>query len=176
MASTNLGDYLLDTDKCDPYTNAELTITLRLGFRQVNPTGGASSGTYNDYGNPAKKARKIVPWTATSWSIWIRAFVRSTSSFWNNRLWLSNNFSDFDLQIGNTKYRPNVDCRLSLVGETVAGAGYHHVIDVVKLDPSEPAFGSHATLYDNRDLKPVPKSVDRNGKPIMQLGNVHEIG
>src|SRR5688500_16329596 len=34
-------DAELNTDCCDPYNNAELTLTLRMGFRQVNPAGGA---------------------------------------------------------------------------------------------------------------------------------------
>lgn len=173
-ASTNLGDYMLDTSACDAYTNAELTITLRIGFRQINPQG--ATGTYNDYGDPSKKARRIVPWTPSTWTTWVRNFVRASNSFWNGRLWLMNNFPDLDVQVGSTKYRPNVDCKLSLHGEQVAQFGYHYVIDVVKLDPSEQSFGSTSALYDSNDLRPVPKGVDKNGRPIMQLGGVHEIG
>jgi hypothetical protein len=45
---TNWGEYALNTDCCDPYTNAELTITLRLAFRQINPSNGALTGLHHD--------------------------------------------------------------------------------------------------------------------------------
>ena len=57
--STSRGDYILDTDKCDPYTNAELTIHLKLGFRAANPEGGALRGTHNDADG---KSRATVRW------------------------------------------------------------------------------------------------------------------
>ena len=53
-------DPILSTDVCNLRTNADLTLILRLGFRQINPAAGAASGTYNDYGDPARKARTIV--------------------------------------------------------------------------------------------------------------------
>jgi hypothetical protein len=43
-------DAELNTDCCDPYNNAELTLTFRMGFRQINPAGGADNGKYHSYG------------------------------------------------------------------------------------------------------------------------------
>ena len=37
-------DAQLNTDCCDSFNNAELTLTLRMGFRQINHAGGAASG------------------------------------------------------------------------------------------------------------------------------------
>ena len=53
-------DAELDETICDEYNNADLTLSLKLGFRQINPSGGAARGTYHDYGNPAKTARNII--------------------------------------------------------------------------------------------------------------------
>ncbi len=60
----------LNTDCCDPYNNAELTLTLKLGFRQINPAGGAAEGTYHDYGDAAEPTSKIGNWTTGSWTLW----------------------------------------------------------------------------------------------------------
>jgi hypothetical protein len=66
-------DAALNTKVCDKNNNAELTITVRLGFRQVNPTNGATTGFYNDYGetttSPTVKARKIVKWSPQDWLV-----------------------------------------------------------------------------------------------------------
>ena len=59
-------DASLNTDWCNAHNNAELTLTLRLGFRQINPPGGAATGTYNDYGKATGKPRKIIKWTAAT--------------------------------------------------------------------------------------------------------------
>ena len=64
---TPLWDALLDTDVCDPYNNADLTITLKMGFKQINPAKGAIIGTHNDYGDPSSPARKIIKWTPAEW-------------------------------------------------------------------------------------------------------------
>ena len=61
-------DAELNTDCCDPYNNAELTLTLRMGFRQINPASGAASGTYHDYGDVTAPTRKIVKWSPAAWS------------------------------------------------------------------------------------------------------------
>lgn len=174
--NTSRGDYLLDSDRCDPYTNAELTITLRLGFRQINPTGGAQQGTYHDYGRSQEKSRKIVSWTDSAWVAWIGAFISSASNYWDRRFWLVNNFSEMEFDARGVRYRPNIDCRFELLGEQAAGGNYHHIIDVVKLDQSERWFGSNAVLYDNRDLMIAPKGYDKTGKPFLQVAHVHEIG
>ena len=56
-------DASLSTDWANARNNAELTLTLRLGFRQINPAGGANAGTYNDYGRATEQLRKIIKWT-----------------------------------------------------------------------------------------------------------------
>jgi len=61
-------DAELNTDVADAYRNMNLTLTLRLEFRQINPTGGAATGTYHDYGDSTEVARKIAKWTLGSWA------------------------------------------------------------------------------------------------------------
>ncbi len=41
-------DAELTTTPCNARNNADLKLTLRLGFRQINPAGGAATGTYNE--------------------------------------------------------------------------------------------------------------------------------
>jgi hypothetical protein len=174
-------DAALNTKVCDKNNNAELTITVRLGFRQVNPTNGATTGFYNDFGAavppPGFQPKKIVKWSPQDWLVWKKDFVRTAKKYWHGKFWLINNHQEIEFTDGNIKYTPNIYCRFNLVESDFTAAGnYHHVIDVVNLDRTETWFGSHSTLYDSLDLNPIKKSSDSNGNPIMQRAHVHEVG
>lgn len=169
-------DAELNPDVCDARNNAELTLKLKLGFRQINPAGGAARGTHNDYGSATGTPRKTVKWTTGEWITWKSNFIKSAQAFWHGKFWLSNNLGYFGYVSGRQIYLPNVWCRLDLIGSDATTGVHHHVIDVVRLDPSENWFGSHSTLYDSLDTKSVIKGTDRRGKPIMQRAHVHEVG
>lgn len=169
-------DAVLDTDVCDAYNNADLTITLKLGFKQINPPGGAASGTYNDYGSATSPARKIIKWTPAEWIRWKSNFVRSARKYWHGKFWLGNNFPEFEFNHKGVIYRPNVWCKFDLVGGDALVGKYHHIIEVVRLHKSETWFGSHSKLYDNLDTNSVQKGTNSKGKPIMQRAHVHEVG
>lgn len=173
-------DAELNTDVCDAYNNAELTLTLRVGFRQVNPAGGAAKGTRHDFDDPRETARKTVKWTAPEWERWKERFAASAEKFWHGRFWLLNNSGDFSYRFpdkeGGQVYIPNVWCKFKLIAKDANVGTHHFVIDVVRLDPSENWFGSHSTLYDNLDILPARKGTDSRGRPIMQRAHVHEIG
>jgi hypothetical protein len=169
-------DAELNTDVCDPFNNAELTLTLRMGFRRINPGGGAADGTYNDYGDPTEPTRKIIKWTDAAWATWKTNFVRSAERFWHGKFWLINDSGSFRFTKGSATYFPNVWCRFKLVGNEAGVAGNHHTIDVVRLHASETWFGSHSTLYDSRDTRWVKKSTTSKGKAVMQQAHVHEVG
>jgi hypothetical protein len=169
-------DAELNTDTCDPYNNAELTLTLRMGFRQINPAGGAAAGTHNDYGDATAPARKIIKWSPASWSAWKANFVSTAQAFWEGKFWLVNDSASFPYKKGTTTYFPNVWCRFKLVGNESTVPNNHHTIDVVRLDPSESWFGSHSTLYDSKDTNSVKKATTSTGKAVMQRAHVHEVG
>jgi hypothetical protein len=172
-------DAELNTDVCDPYNNAELTIKLNLGFKQINPSGGAASGTYNDYGSRSGTPRKIVKWTSTDWASWKTHFVRSAQKFWHGKFWLVNNFSVYDYTVKGVKYIPNIWCKFELTcgdAASLGSSGYHHVIEVVRLHRSETWFGSHSKLFDSLDSNLTIKGRDSRGNSIMQRAHVHEVG
>lgn len=170
-------DAALDETVCDKYTNANLTLTLKLGFRQINPAGGAATGTYHDYGDATETARNIRKWTPGSWSRWKSNFVRSAQKYWHGKFWLVNNFPVMEFADDGAIYRHNVYCRFRLVGaDATAGSTHHHTIDVVRLAKTESFFGSHSTLYDSKDTQPTHKATDSKGKKVMQRAHVHEIG
>ncbi len=169
-------DAILNTNVANKYNNAELTIALRIGFKQINPPKGALTGTYNDYGDPASPARKIVKWTPKSWGLWKKNFVGSAEKFWHGKFWLENNFSAFEFTDDGVEYIPNIWCKFSLVGNDSTVGNYHQLIEVVRLDKSETWFGSHSKLYDNLDTNSVQKGTDSEGEPIFQRAHVHEIG
>lgn len=179
---TDKWDAELNTDTCDRYNNAEITLTLKLCLRQINPAGGAAEGTYHDYGDPADPTRKIIRWTPGAWTRWKDRLCGTAQTYWHGRFWLVNNFAELEFEDGGKKYRPNIWCRFRIkqvepMPEGVAGpVDCHHMIDVVRLHHSEKWFGSHATLYDSRDINSVQKGTDSSGKPIMQQAHVHEVG
>lgn len=169
-------DAELDTDCCDPYNNAELTLTLRMGFRQIDPSGGSDRGTYHDFGDATEPTRRIVKWTPAAWTSWKRNFISSAQSFWTGKFWLINDSASFPYTKGAATYFPNVWCRFKLEGNEATVAGNHHTIDVVRLDPRESWFGSHSTLYDSKDTNSVQKATTSRGKKVMQRAHVHEVG
>lgn len=169
-------DAELNTDVCDAYNNAELTLTLRMGFRQVNPAGGAAEGSYHDYGDVTEPSRKIIKWTDASWAAWKTNFVQSAQNFWDGKFWLINDAGVFAYRAGSATYFPNVWCRFKLEGKDAGAAGIHHTIDVVRLHGSESWFGSHSTLYDSKDTDWSRKGKTSDGKKVMQRAHVHEVG
>lgn len=171
---TNLGQYLLDTDCCDPYTNAELTITLRLAFSQINPANNALSGKGVD---GEGKSHKIMKWGDRQWEYWLKSFVRTCRQYWNDRFWLISNFSALDFKHGSDTYRPNVACKFDVIPVSQSSGTFHKVINIVKLDPTDSKyFRSSAVLYSNRDMDPVVKDFASDGKGILQSTHYHEVG
>ncbi|MFG0273575.1 MAG: hypothetical protein ACF8QF_00800 [Phycisphaerales bacterium] len=167
-----LFDAELNLDSCDRYNNAELTIFLRVHLRQRNPAGGAATGTANDYGRATGTPRRIVRWDDSAWRRWTANYQRTGERFWTGKFWLMTprNYADLDYEDRGLTYRPNIWCRMRLsVLDSPANA--HTTIDVVRLDPRETFFGSHARLYDSRDLSPTNK-----GASMRQRAHVHEIG
>jgi hypothetical protein len=171
---TNLGQYLLDTDCCDPYSNADLTITLRLAFQQINPANNAESGSGLD---GEGKTHKIMKWGDRQWEYWLKSFVRTCRQYWNERFWLINNFSTLDFKHGNETYRPNITCKIDVVPVSQSSGAFHHIINIVKLDPSNSGyFRSSAVLYSDRDMNPIIKDFASDGKGIRQSTHYHEVG
>lgn len=169
-------DAELDTDVCDANNNMNLTLTLRLGFRQINPAGGAAEGTYHDYGDPADPTRRIVKWTDGTWTAWKQNFTRTAQRFWNGKFWLVNPSRLFAFEDGGQTYIPNVYCKMRIIAQEATATNNHHSIDVVRLHSSENWFGSHSTLYDSLDTQSTRKGWNDDGTPIMQRAHVHEVG
>lgn len=159
-----------------PHLNAILTLTLKLGFTQINPDDDKKNGTYHDYGRAAKPTRKIIKWKPEVWETWKTTFTTSAQEFWTNKFWLANTFCQYGVIKDGQTYYPNIQCRLKIIASAGAGASVHHSISVVKLHKSESWFGSHSTLYDSLDTKSVQKGTDSAGKKIMQKAHVHEVG
>ena len=177
--STAEWDAELDTGSCDRYNNADITLTLKLGFRQVNPSGGTEKGTYHHYGDATEDTVKIVKWTDVAWDHWIKHLVSTARKYWHGRFWLVNNFAHLEYKDRSVEYRPNAWCRLEItpvLAPAIGPVDAHFLIDAVRLDKSEKWFGSHKTLWDSRDTRWNKKSTDSKGKKVMQRAHVHEMG
>ncbi|WP_152616543.1 hypothetical protein [Sphingomonas sp. ERG5] len=169
-------DAVLDTDRCSSRNNADLTLTLRIGFRQINPMAGAETGSYPDFGDPSRTLRQTVKWTPKDWAAWKLNFCNSAQRFWDKKFWLDNRGGDFAFRQGMEIFIPNIFCRLELIGNDDTVGTHHVVIDVVRLAATESFFGSNARLFDSKDTNLVQKGTDSKGKAIMQRAHVHEVG
>ena len=169
-------DSEINTDPCDPYTNGILTLTLRLGFKQINPPAGAAGSTYNDYGDATKPSRKIVRWTPSVWEAWKTDLCTTAQDYWRGKFWLSNDGGSFLVKKGDTYFVPNFKCMLNVEGADAGAGSSHHTISAVCLDKTEKWFGSHAELYDDQDTVEYQSGEDSARKPIVQKAHVHEIG
>lgn len=149
---------------------------MRIGFRQINPTGGKPAGTYNDGGDPTGAPVKIVAWDAVSWTAWKHNAALSARRFWNERFWLLNNLGTCPFKTPANTFIPNFTCGFELIANDASVGFNHHVVDVVRLDPSEAIFNSHATLMDSLDASSVVNGTDSAGKAITQVPIAHEIG
>ena len=107
---------------------------------------------------------------------WKTTFCRSAERFWHGKFWILNEKGTFPLRSGPQVFVPNVWYKFDIIHGDASVGNHHHVIDVVRLDPSETWFGSHTRLYDSGDINLVQKRTDSNGNPIMQRAQVHEIG
>jgi hypothetical protein len=173
----------LDVKPCDRYNNAELTITLKVFLQQVNPAGGAATGTAREWGTDAAgvsgpghgTARQIVKWTPHTWRDWTNRYQREAQDFWTGKFWLTatHDFADLDYSDKTVKYRPNIWCRFKL-DLVDAAAKAQASISVVRLASSEPFFRSDAANYDSRDLDPDAST--HAGHHYLQRANIHEVG
>jgi len=166
--ATGKWDAELDQMVCDRYNNCNLTLTIKLYVKKVEPAGGTAKGTYKDADDTD---RKIVRWGA-KWLPWITKLRRECEDFWHGKFWLKcpSGFDKFDYVDKGVTYRPNVWCRFRLKVVSSPGTA-HHKIEAVRLDNTEDFFRSHSELYDNRDLDPQPQD---HGS--VKKTHLHEIG
>ncbi|XAL99762.1 hypothetical protein OT109_19550 [Phycisphaeraceae bacterium D3-23] len=168
-------DAELNTNVCDRYNNADLTITLKIQLKPVDPDGGKARGEHHDYGDATEPKRKTIKWTNASWVAWKSRFIRSAQRYWHGKFWLANNFNCLTYEDRGTEYRPNLYCRFRLLeADSVASA--HETIEVVRLHRSEKWMGSHSTLFNSLDIENYAALSDSKGNKIYQRAHVHEVG
>jgi len=163
-------DAELNTDRCGPLINAELTLTLRLGLQKVHP--GSEIGNYPDANN---QTHNIIRWTPEAWTTWKDRFRSIVQTFWDGKFWLVNDCFSFPFQSGETTLYPNIWCRFILILNDNLTSDNHHTVQVVRLDPKAGFFRSNAGLYTDRDTEPFRTGDTSKGKPIFQIPGPHEI-
>lgn len=174
MASS-LWDAELDTDVCNPSTNANLTLTMRLAFHAVNPENGADEGVYQVFeeGEEAEE-RKIRRWTPSAWQRWTHNLVRSAERFWTGKFWLFNNFDVLEFASFGSRYRANIHCRLRI--QIVPLEQSHSLIFGVRLHPSAWNFRPQSDRMTDRDQEMALALFDADNKPVFQRAHIHEVG
>jgi len=177
-------DAELNTDICGPTANAELTLTLRLGLRKVDPFTGGAAGIYLD---GDLEAREIIRWTPGVWEKWKSDFSSIVQPFWDGKFCLINDCFSFPFQIRGMTLYPNVWCRFNLILNDAPTSRYitndegasrnHYTIDVVRLDPNKAnSFRSHSMVITSEDLKNDITGATKGRGLITQITALHEIG
>jgi len=197
-------DAELNTDCCNQHNNAELTITLRIGFHPVDPVVegrkfdpqlvghqldpqivreghplfGQATWTYND---DDRVEHPAVYWRDPYWTKWTKYFVSSAQKFWDGKFWLMNDSHSFAFNDRGRIFFPNVWCRLKLEGSEILApnstTNNHVVVNVVRLAPSwTKFFQSHWKLYCNRDIGIEVTDDFKTHGPIRFCTHYHEVG
>jgi hypothetical protein len=153
---------------CDRYNNVDLTLTLKLLIKKIDPAGGAAKGTRPDFDGTD---RKIIRW-GSRFATWTARFKREVEAFWHGKLWLKSplGFTKWEFKDKGVVYRPNIWCRFKLLLVQNARVA-HFTIEAVRLDPDETAFRSDGVHYDDRDIEPVPQPHGSDKKT-----HLHEVG
>jgi hypothetical protein len=141
---------------CNAQTNAELTLYLRVFFkdgfydpeitRKIDSTKGV-----------AKDADKIdfyvFPWDSGKFAVWKAKLLHQAKTFWTGRFWLHTppHYSGLNWPVNHPTHRANVWCKLELT-ESPVEKGSHYTVACVSLgDSVDPKyqyqFRSHMFLY-----------------------------
>jgi hypothetical protein len=156
----------LDPDVRNVWTNADLTLYLRIHFQKIDPTAG--SNTYRDYDGTAVPIRA---WLPQEWSRWKGRFLSDCQRRWDGNFWLMPpaTYTRLNYPPARPTHRCNLYCRFQ-ISEQSSPNGAHAVIPVVRVDGNH-FFRSHMLLYSNRDLR-----AERLTRGSMFYTHVHEIG
>ena len=169
----------LNEDVRNTFTNADLTIYIKVNFQKIDPADAV--GTYGDTddtpSNPSKK--KIQKWRPGEFERFTSTLLRSAQNFWNGKFWLETPSSYDDLNYPDDKstHRCNLYCRLEL--EQVASvAESHYSIAVVRVPDSED-FRSNSVLYSQKDLRStymIPNSTRKFWTHYHEVGHLLGLG
>lgn len=147
-------------------TNADLTLFVRVHFKQINPT--AASKTYRDSDNKDVPIRK---WKPKEWNLWKTQFIGDCQRKWNGKFWLRTpkTYNGLNWPASSATHRCNIYCKFK-ISEQSNAEGAHAVIPVVKISKKH-FFRSNMLLYDSQDLKPLKLTAKSKF-----LTHLHEIG
>ena len=105
--------------KIDAFTNAYLTIFIRIFFAKIDPAG--KTGTYGDTDDTAAKPSKkpIQKWKPGEFEWYVRNLTSSAQAFWDGQFWLKTPKTYDGLNYiarGRPANRCNIYCKLDLKG------------------------------------------------------------
>ncbi|NJM83870.1 MAG: hypothetical protein HC844_16745 [Tabrizicola sp.] len=170
-------DAELDTDVCRKRTNADLTLTLRLGLHQQNPRWADQEYDVVFDGNVrGQPIRHIVAWTPEEWSTFKRRLIRQVESVWNGKLWLLNRKDRLLFKDDTDTYAPNIYCKLKLIADDAGTRNHHQVVNVVRLHSGSEPFRANSLNLSDRSVIQYNSKLDSRGHPIPHAVAAHEIG
>ncbi len=164
-------DAELNTDVCDRYNNAEITVISKLFIQQGNPSGNARTGTTNDSDGTS---HDILRWNASEWNAWKSRFVQVARRSGHGKFWLINNFKWNEFKDKAIDYYPNIWCRLK-INLVNSAANAHHSITVFRITKSgKRTFRPDFSLMTNYSTWEQRTVQDSNKKWAKQRASVHE--
>lgn len=173
-------DAMLDDDVCNAYTNAELTIYIRVHFQQINPARG-NTGVYGDAddkpNHPSK--RPIKAWQPGEFETFKRNLLEQAQRFWSGIFWLKtpSSYKGLDWPESKPTHRCHVFCQVELSEARTPGDA-HYTIAVVRI-PDDETFRSHSRLYTQRDIEAetlIPHSTTKFWTHYHEVGHLLGLG
>jgi hypothetical protein len=130
-------------------TNADLTITISVSFRKIDPKGDGIGQQLDSDNVP----RPIQKWAHGEFEAFKAKLLREARRFWNGVFWLRTPTSvkGLDWPDRNPTHRCNLYCKLQLQ-EAIPPNIAHYEIDVVRVKDGN-QFRSHSRLYSQNDIK-----------------------
>jgi hypothetical protein len=164
--------------KIDAYTNAYLTIFIRVFFLKIDPAG--ATGTYADSDKTATNPslKPIQKWKPGEFEGYVRNLTTSAQRFWDGQFWLKTpkTYDGLNSQ-GRPAHRCNIFCKLDLAATAQAGDAHYTIAVVRAMD--NVAFRSNAVLYSQNDIKSqqmIPNSTVKFWTQFHEVGHLIGLG
>lgn len=167
----------LDESVRNNYTNANLTILIRIYLAKFSWDPAPGDLSILEFADSDKNLRKVQPWAPNEFETFAWRLVHSAQRFWTGKFWLEtpHNCNGLDWPDAKPTHRCNIYCKFSLARGFSEGDA-HYTIPVARLwDGEKSYFRSNALLFSSRDTqkRPIP---DLPKSSVKFWAHIHEVG
>jgi hypothetical protein len=164
----------LDESVRNAHSNADLTITIRLYLKKIDPQGRTSR-----YADADDEARLIQTWKPGEFETFKRNLLSGAQRFWDGAFWLKtpSTYSGLNWPDDNATHRCNIRCRFGLIDADTPREA-HYTIAAVRVPDGE-RFRTGSAHYIQRDIEPttmIPHSTVKFWRHFHEVGHLLGLG